>query len=119
MEDTEIIDNKLRDDLALQQVVEVKAPAPPFISSPLDLLPKHDGGWRKIHHLSHPRGHSVNDQIPDGEGEMRYTRFQDVLRMVTRVGRNCVILKRDGKDVFRNVSVAPQHQWLLGFKWKN
>ncbi len=91
LEDTEIIDNKLRDDLALQQVVEIKAPAPPFISSPLGLVPKHDGDWRKIHHLSHLRGHSVNDQIPDGKGEMRYTQFQDVLRMVTRAGRNCAI----------------------------
>ncbi len=119
LEDTEIIDNKLRDDLALQRVVEVKTPAPPFISSPLGLVPKHDGGWRKIHHFSHPRGHSVNDQIPDGAGEMRYTRFQDVMRMVTRAGKNCAILKRDVKDAFRNVPVVPQHQWLLGFKWRN
>ncbi len=116
---TEIIDNKLRNDLALQRVVEVKALAPPFISSPLGLDPKHDGGWRKIHHPSHPRGHSVNDHIPDGAKEMRYTRFQDVLRMVTQAGRNCVILKRDVKDAFRNVPVASQHQWLLGFKWRN
>ncbi len=119
LEDTEIIDNKLRNDLALQRVVEVKAPAPPFISSPLGLVPKHDGGWRKIHHLSHLRGHSVNSQIPDGAGEMRYTRFQDSLRMVTKAGKNCVIRKRDVKDAFRNLPVALQHQWLLGFKWRN
>lgn len=104
--DTEIIDKKLRDDLELQRVVEV-SPERPFICSSLGLVPKHDGGWRKIHHLSHPVGRSVNDHIPDGAGEMRYSRLQDVLGMVIRGGRNCVIMKRDIKDAFRNVPVAP------------
>lgn len=81
-------------------------------------MPKHDGGLRRIHHLSYPRGQSVNDHIPDGAGELRYTRFQEVLQMVIQAGRGAVILKRDVKDAFRNVPVAPQHQWLLGFSWK-
>lgn len=69
--DTDIIDKKLCEDLALKRIIEVKAPTPPFIASPLGLVPKHDGGWRKIHHLSHPAGSSVNDYIPDGAGEVR------------------------------------------------
>ena len=105
--DTEMIDKKLAEDLRCRRVEEVTIPTMPFISSPLGLVPKHDGGWRKIHHLSHPVGCSVNDHIPDGAGEMRYTRFQDVLQMVIRAGRNCIILKRDVKDAFRNISVAP------------
>ncbi len=59
----------------------------------------------------------VNNYIPDGDGELRYTRFQEVLQLVTRAGRHCIILKRDVKDAFRNVSIASQHQWLLGFRW--
>ena len=117
--DTDIFDKKLREDLTLCRVIEFKAPIPPFISSPLGLVPKHDGGWRKIHHLSHPRGRSVNHYIPDGAGEMRYARFQDVLRLVIRAGRNFVIMKRDIKDAFRNIPVAPQQQWLLGFLWRS
>lgn len=113
--DTEIIDKKLADDLKSRKVEEVLNPNLPFISSPLGLIPKHDRGWRKIHHFSHPVGRSVNDHIPDGAGEMRYTWFQDVLRMVIRAGKNCVILKRDMRDAFRNVPVAPHQQWLLGF----
>lgn len=105
--DTGIIDKKLAEDLRCHWVEEVTNPILPFISSPLGLVPKHNGDWRKIHHLFHPFGCSVNDHIPDGVGEMRYTRFQDVLQMVIRAGRNCIILKRDVKDVFRNVSVAP------------
>lgn len=78
LEDPAIIDKKLTEDLALGRVVEVDAPTPPFICSPLGLVPKHEGGWRRIHHLSYPRGSSVNDYIPDGAGELRYTRFQEV-----------------------------------------
>lgn len=90
----------------------------PFIFSPLHLVPKHDSGWRKIHHLSYPQGHSVNDHIPDEAGEMRYPRFQDTLQLVILAGRRCIIMKRDVKDAFRNIRVAPQHQWLLGFLWR-
>lgn len=39
--------------------------------------------------------------------------------MVVRRGMNCVIMKRDIKDAFRNISVAPHHQWLLVFTWRN
>ncbi len=49
---------------------------------------------------------------------MRYTSFQQVLQLVINAGRHCVIMKRDVKDVFRNVPVAPQHRWLLGFRWE-
>lgn len=105
--DTGIIDKKLANDLRCRRVEELTNPTLPFISTPLGLVPKHSGGWRKIHHLSHPVGCSVNDHTPDGAGEMRYTRFQDVLQVVIWAGRNCIILKRDVKGAFRNVPVAP------------
>ncbi len=108
--DTGIIDKKLAEDLRCRRVEEVTNPTLPFISSPLGLVPKHDGGWRKIHHLSYPVSRSFNDHIPNGTGEMRYTRFQDVLQIVIRAGRNCIILKRDVKDAFRNIPVAPHQQ---------
>ena len=42
---------------------------PPFVTfrtSPLGLVPKKDpSDSRLIHHLSHPKGNSVNDAIPD------------------------------------------------------
>lgn len=49
---------------------------------------------------------------------MSYTRFQEVLQMVTMSGRHCIILKIDVRDAFKNIPVAPQHQWLLGFRWE-
>ena len=56
LKDPPIIDKKLIEDLELGRMVEVKKPTPPFICSSLVLVPKHDGGWRRIHYLSHPRG---------------------------------------------------------------
>ena len=55
------------------RVGEVNNPAPPFISSPLGLVPKHDGGFRKIHHLSYPSGDSVNDYVADEASSLSYT----------------------------------------------
>ncbi len=117
LKDPPIIDKKLIKDLALGRVVEVEKPTPPFICSPLGLVPKHDGDWRRIHYLSHPRGEWVNDHISDGEKELRYMRFQEVLELVIQARRDSIILERDVKDTFRNILVAPHYQWLLGFRW--
>ena len=35
-------------------------PLPNFRTSRLGLVPKHDGGWRIVYHLSAPAGHSIN-----------------------------------------------------------
>ena len=118
MANTEIIDKKLAKDLRCCRVEKVTIPTMPFISSPLGLVPKYDGGWKKIHHLFYPISRSVNDHITDGVGEIRYTWFQDVLQIVIRAGRNYIILKQDVKDAFKNVPVTPHQQWLLGFMWE-
>ncbi len=111
-----IIEKKLQEDLASYRVTPVYPLSRPFIHSPLDLVSKHNGGWRRIHHLSHPRGESVNNYILDGIGEMRYTCFQEVLQLVINEGKHCVMINRDVMDAFRNVLVASQHRWLLDFR---
>lgn len=113
--DPQIIDKKLAKDLKSQRVEEVAKSISLLISSPLKLVPKYNKGQRKIHHLSHLVGCSVNDHIPDGVGEIRYTWFQDVLQIIIWAGKNCIILKRDIKAVFKNLPVAPYQQWLLGY----
>ena len=45
-------------------------PSQRFICSPLGLVPKTGGGWRRIHHLSFPPGSSVNDFIPTEWGAL-------------------------------------------------
>jgi len=85
---------------------------------PLGLVPKHDGGFRRIHNLSHPGKESVNDNICDDYSSLKYSIIDDVLQMVRIAGQHCFILKRDLKDAFRNIPVAPHIQWLLGFEWR-
>lgn len=118
LEDPDVIDRQLTTDLRLGRVTEIVAPAAPLVISPLGLVPKHDGGWRRIHHLSHPNGSSVNDGIPDNYSNLRYTALDGVLEMVRAAGRGSWVIKKDLKEAFRVVPVSPAHRWLLGFRWR-
>lgn len=80
LDDLGVIDRELSEDLILKQVLEVPDPQSPFISSPLGLVPKHNSGFRRIHHLSHPKVTSANDNIP--EKALRYAKFQEVLDLI-------------------------------------
>jgi hypothetical protein len=72
-----IIDKQLTVDLRLGRVTVANDIAHdmtlPFISSPLGLVPKSDGGHRRIHHLSFPDNDSVNDNIPRLSATLKYT----------------------------------------------
>lgn len=72
--DPTTINTKLRDDLNLGRV-EIVTGDRPFICSPLGLVPK-PGGWRRIHHLSHPPSHSVNHHIAEKSSELKYSKFE-------------------------------------------
>jgi hypothetical protein len=89
-----------------------------FISSPLGLVPKSDGAWRRIHHLSHPQGNSVNDHIPPEWGTLTYTKFDQALQLIAEAGPGSTLVKRDLADAFRHIPVSPQDWWLLGFQWE-
>lgn len=114
--DSTVIQEKLEQDLILGRVIPATQSSP-FISSPLGLVPKPNGGLRRIHHLSYPRGSSVNDFIPKEAANLKYATLANVLARIRRAGRGAVIIKKDIKDAFRNIPVAPHQQWLLGFQW--
>ena len=110
-----IITSKLIDDLALSRVQEYLEPA---IISPLGLIPKHDGGWRRIHDLSWPSGNSTNDGIPETASAISYTSIDDIFDAVRRCGQGCFLIKRDIKDAFRNIPLAPSQRPLMAFAWE-
>ena len=114
---TKVFASKIESDLITQRI-SVTRPTKPFICSPLGLVPKKDGGFRRIHDLSFPRRLSVNDHIEDDFSTLQYVRIEEILQQVLTAGRHSIILKRDIKDAFRNIPVAPQVQWLLGFRWE-
>lgn len=86
-----------------------------YVCSPLSLVPKHDGGWRRIHDLSSPQGQSVNDGIPHDWGALEYATYDDAVNTLLSRGPEAQFIKRDLKDAFRHIPVVTSNQWLLGF----
>lgn len=92
-------------------------PSEHFISSPLGLVPKHNGGWRRIHDLSFPRLHSVNHYIHEAYGALEYTILDDAIDALLTQGQGAIMIKRDLADAFRHIPIAESDFWLLGFFW--
>ena len=78
----EIVSNKVAKELLAGRMAGPFLD-PPFSNlhfSPLGLFPKKDPSkCRIIHHLSHPKGQSVNDFIPTEFSSVQYTRIQDAI----------------------------------------
>ena len=65
-------------------------PTPPLENlhcSPLWAVPKHDNTWRLILDLSSPHGQSVNEYISKDDFSVQFTKFDDAVDMVSRLGR--------------------------------
>ena len=88
-----------------------------YICSPLGLVSKSDGGWRRIHDLSFPAGSFVNDEIPRDFGSLEYAAVDDAMAALILRGVGAVMLKEDLADAFRHVLVTMSDRWLLGFYW--
>lgn len=116
IEESSLITRKLSHDLSSRRV---QLSTGPVVVSPLGLVPKHDGGWRRIHDLSYPPGRSVNESIPDSASAIQYISIDNIFDLIRTFGRRCYIIKRDIKDAFRNIPVAPADRPLLAFSWDN
>lgn len=116
IEEPSLITQKLSHDLSSRRV---QLSTGPVVVSPLGLVPKHDGGWRRIHDLSYPHGRSVNESIPDSASAIQYISIDNIFGLIRTSGRGCYIIKRDIKDAFRNIPVAPADRPLLAFSWDN
>ncbi|OCT76152.1 hypothetical protein XELAEV_18031341mg [Xenopus laevis] len=93
-------------------------PEPPFHNlrvSPLGLVPKKEPGkFRLIHHLSFPKGSSVNDGIDSDESRVQYTSFDGALELVRGAGKGALMAKSDIESAFRLLPVHPECFHLLG-----
>ena len=66
-----------------------------------------------IHHLSFPKGTSVNDGIPDVETSVRYATVDDAIRLIKQAGPGCFLAKTDIKNAFRIIPINPADYHLL------
>ncbi|KAM3920262.1 uncharacterized protein RB166_014650 [Leptodactylus fuscus] len=91
---------------------------PPFPNlrvSPLGVVPKKEvGKFRLIHHLSFPKGSSVNDGIPQEEASVSYVSFDRAVDLVRRAGHGALLAKSDIESAFRLLPVHPDCHHLLG-----
>ena len=91
---------------------------PNFCCSPLGIVPKKDPSeFRLIHHLSYPKGSSVNDFIPDYCSTVKYASVGDAIKLLQRLGKSCFMAKTNTKSAFRIIPINPADYSLLGMKW--
>ena len=118
----EIVDRKLSKEAQLGRIAG-PFPQPPLgemVFSPLGLQPKKaQGQYRVIHHLSFPKGQSVNDGIPFDSATVKYASVGQAIHNIVQTGPNCYLAKTDIQSAFRIIPVSPSDYSLLGFQWRD
>ena len=115
------VDAKLSKELDAQRLASPfsSPPFPVFRVSPLGLVPKKvEGEFRLIHHLSFPKGSSLNDRISPDHTSVSYATVEDAIRRIRTVGSSCFLAKTDIKNAFRIIPIRPQDYNLLGICWR-
>ena len=96
--------------------------SPPFSNfqcSPVGLVEKKEkGSYRMIHHLSHPEGSSVNDQIRSECSAVSYANIGDAIDIVMNLCPQAFMAKTDVKSAFRIVPLHPKTRNLFVFHWE-
>ena len=114
-------------DEALKKELAENRNAGPYCSSPfsnlrisgLGVIPKSDGSWRLIYHLSAPIGTSINDFIDPVSYSLQYNTLDDAIKICHTLGKNARIAKVDIKTAFRLIPVHKDDWHLLGIRWKD
>ncbi|XP_070550929.1 uncharacterized protein [Ptychodera flava] len=93
-------------------------PLPNFVVNSLGLRPKKSGGHHIIMDLSQPRNDSVNHYINKEDYTLTYSRVDDAVAILQRLGQGALITKVDIKHAFRLCPVRKKDWHLFGFKWQ-
>ncbi|XP_061191718.1 uncharacterized protein LOC133199935 [Saccostrea echinata] len=115
----EIVQQKINKELGLKRIGGPfqHPPFPTLQISPLGLVPKKDGDFRLIHHLSYPENDSINYYIDQSACSVHYSHIDDAAGMIALMGKGTLLAKSDIKSAFRLIPVAPSDFDLLGFKF--
>ena len=115
-----ILDNALVTECSLNRVLGPfdSPPLPNFRCSGLGLVPKQDGGWRTIYHLSAPLGKSINDFINPDTYNLTYCSVDDAFAIVNLLGPGTLLSKIDLKKAYRLIPVRRADWNLLGICWQ-
>ena len=116
-----IIDTELAKECAAGRILGPfsSSPLPNLHCSGLGVVPKKNGKWRMIMHLSAPIGQSINDHISKEQYSLQYASVDDAIQILTNLGKGALMAKVDLKSAFRVVPVHPTDWELLGMFWRN
>ena len=118
-----VIDDYLANEVSLGRVAGPfeSPPVPNLQVSSFGVIPKkgQPGKWRLIVDLSSPGGASVNDGINPDDFTLHYITVDQIIRLVSRLGKGALMAKFDVESAYRNVPVHPCDRYLLGMKWRN
>ena len=119
----EVVDQYLKEELALSRVY---GPYPKSVCSTMHIsrfgvIPKthQPNKWRLIIDLSHPQGHSVNDNIPKTLCSLSYITVDDAIEKILELGPHTLLAKADIKSAFRLFPDHPADRSLLAIHWDN
>ena len=80
-------------------------------TSGLGVVPKMNGKWRVILHLSAPEGHNINDFISREEFTLHYSTIDDAVALLSMFNRGALMAKLDLQAAFRMVPVLSGSSW--------
>jgi len=70
-----------------------------------------------FNHYSWPCSSSVNDKIPDSEGEIQYESFAYAVASLCKAGKGALLTKLDLKEIFHHIPIHSMDWNILGFSW--
>ena len=93
----DIIDNSLKKEVETGCTLGPfnHPPLPNLWCSGLDAVPKHNGGWQIIYHLSAPPGLSINDFIDSNSYSLSYCSVDDEYTIINELGTGALLSKID------------------------
>ena len=95
-------------------------PIDPLICSSVGMVEKKNSmDMRRITHLSHPKGSSINSFIDPVYAETHYQTFEAAVNLVMKAGPGAYMAKEDFMSAFRNVPMKFSELNLLGIKVDN
>ncbi|KAM3936780.1 LOW QUALITY PROTEIN: uncharacterized protein RB166_000609 [Leptodactylus fuscus] len=112
----DVLREKISKEVELGRIVGPFS-SPPFPNlrvSPFGVVPKKEAGkFRLIHHLSHPKGSSVNDGTRS-DVSVSYVSFDRAVALLRVAGPGALMAKSDIESAFRLLPVHQECYHLLG-----
>ena len=75
-------------------------PIKSFICSLVGMVEKNSLDMRRITHLSHPKGSSINAFIDPADAETHYQTFEAAVNLVAKAGQGAFMVDEDFKSAF-------------------